>query len=265
MLLSIEVGLGEKLNDFYNELSPHQFMSPSFTEFAERGFSASFAFAPSRMVDKAQEMLDAWNKNKTGEKAKAVTSGNTVLPKLPVVLVAIAKDYTPQDGSTGLQVYDKLDVFLPTDERQRLFKVQFIEGDVRAQIVICSHERDTAMGIASQLLLFLSHPDNRGFNAKYRFAQCDNSHPVWIELPNSSAINVDVGSDNLTMLAIDLTLKCRLPIYHAPKEGEPNDGKGTNYTDDPSGYPLVASVSVNGVDQSKAKGTAQNQGGGDGQ
>ncbi|TCV72461.1 hypothetical protein EDE11_1527 [Methylomonas methanica] len=41
---------------------------------------------------------------------------------------------------------------------------------------------------------------------------------------------------------MDITLKAQIPIYDAPKVGEPNDGKGVPGTDDPAGYPVVIRV-----------------------
>lgn len=40
------------------------------------------------------------------------------------------------------------------------------------------------------------------------------------------------------ILALDLTLKVEVPLFDAPKPGDPNDGKGIPGTDDPAGYPL---------------------------
>ena len=61
-------------------------------------------------------------------------------------------------------------------------------------------------------------------------------------------MSIATGSKNLTVLAMDITLRAEIPLFDAPKDGEPNDGKGVPGTDDPAGYPLVQSVSVDSMD-----------------
>ena len=55
-------------------------------------------------------------------------------------------------------------------------------------------------------------------------------------------VAVQTEAKNLTILAVDVTLKAEVPLFDAPTEDEPNDGQGVPGTDDPSGYPLVTRV-----------------------
>lgn len=69
--------------------------------------------------------------------------------------------------------------------------------------------------------------------------------PVQIESTDSPATSIGTEAKNLTILAIDLTLKATIPMMSAPAPGQPNDGKGTpGSTSNPSGFPLVERVNA---------------------
>lgn len=233
MFEPVKIALGEYLQGFYDELVP---TTPTMKEFKKRGFPYCFAYAPSRMVDQANEMLASWQTNDT-------SSTPTKPSKLPVVLVAIAKDYTPTARDYSMQVADPIEVIIPEDGKERYFELKTVVGDIRVQLVICASDEATAKSIAAQLLLYVDSPTRRGFDVKYTFAKTDVYFPCQIESPDSPASNVDTGNNNVTMLAIDFDLHCTVPLYDAPDENEPNDGKTPIYDPfDPSGFPLVDQV-----------------------
>ena len=132
---------------------------------------------------------------------------------------------------------------LPTDTKERYFEVKTVAGDLRVQLAICASDEATAKSIAAQLLLYVDSPVRRGFDAKYTFAKNDVYFPCQIDAPDSPASNVDTGNKNITILAIDFNLHCTVPIYEAPGEDEPNDGKGSG-PDDPSGFRMVSSINL---------------------
>lgn len=231
MFEPVKIALGEYLQGFYSELVP---TTPALKEFKKRGFGYCFAFAPSRMVDQANDMLATWQKNDT-------TGKPTTPAKLPVVIVAMAKDYTPTGRDFNYQISDPVEIMLPTDEKERYFEIKTIAGDLRTQIAIFASDEATAKSIAAQLLLYVDSPTRRGFDAKYTFAKNDVLFPCQIDTPDSPALSVDTGSNNITILAVDFTLHCTVPLYDAPGENEPNDGKGSG-PDDPSGYPVVNTI-----------------------
>ncbi|MNO45298.1 hypothetical protein D3C76_355620 [compost metagenome] len=232
MFEPVKVGLGEFLQGFYGQVAP---TTRSLQEFVGRGFPYCFAWAPARMVDLAGDMLAAWQRNDTGQ-------APTRPPKLPAVLVAVAKDYTPTGRDFTTQIADPVDVMIPGDDKARYFQMKLVAGDVRAQVAIAASDEPTAKSLAAQFLLYLDSPSRRAFSARYPFAGIDHEFPVQIEAPDNPAMNIETGSKNVTMLAIDLTLKCSVPLFLAPGEGEPNDGKGVPGTADPAGFPLVEEI-----------------------
>ena len=240
MFEPVKIALGEYLQGFYHELVP---TTPALKEFKKRGFSYGFVYAPSRLVDQASDMLAAWQKNDT-------TGKPTTPAKLPVIIIGMAKDYTPTGRDFNYQISDSVEIMLPDDAKERYFEVKTIAGDLRVQLVICTSDEATAKSIAAQLLLYVDSPVRRGFDAVYTFAKNDVRFPCQIEAPDSPASSVDTGSSNVTMLAIDFNLHCTVPLYSAPDENEPNDGKGSG-PDDPSGFPLVQQV--NQEDQTTVK------------
>lgn len=230
MFDQVQVGLGNFLHRFYDDLIP---TTKQLKEYKRRGFPYCFVFAPSRMVDQAELMLQAWFNNDTSGKP-------TTPPKLPVVICAISKDYIPTGRDFSFQIADRMNVIIPEDKRERIFGVKTICADVRAQFAICAADVATAKSIAAQLSLFLDSPSHRSFDAIYNFAGIDIPYPCQIESPDSPASNIETGGKNVTMLAFDIILKCTIPLYDAPDEDEPNDGKGDEET--PNGYPVVQEI-----------------------
>ena len=241
MFEPVKVGLGEFLQGFYAELVP---TTKDMHEFVDRGFPYCFAWAPSRMIDQVSEMLEAWQKNDTDQ-------ATTKPHKLPVIIVATSKDYTPVMHDFGVQISDPIDIQFPEDPKGRYFQMKMIAGDIRAQLVIIASDEPTAKSIAAQLSLYLDSPSRRAFHGLYPFAGIQHAYPVQIEAPDNPASSIDIGSKNMTCLAVDMTLKATVPIFMAPKVGEANDGKGIPGSIDPAGYPLVQEFSANTVGLAK--------------
>lgn len=219
---------------FYAEIQP---TNNTLREFTDRGLPKSIVWAPSRMIDAAEEMLSSWQRNDTD---KAPTRP----AKLPVIIVALAKDYTPTSRDFTRQVADKMLVILPGDEKERAFGLRVMSGDIRAQLAIFAHDEATARSLAAQFLLFVDSTENRRFTAQYEFAGQVLEWPVQLESPDAPAMSIATEAKNLTILALDVVLKAQIPLFDAPKAGQPNDGKGTPNTDDPAGYPLVEVIDI---------------------
>jgi hypothetical protein len=234
MLEPIKIGLGGFLSGFYASLVP---TTKAMPEFIARGFDKSFVYAPSGMIDKAEEMLSSWQRNDT--------DGTATHPaKLPVVIVAVARDYVPSGRDFTRQMADSIDVTIPEDPEGRYFGLRTIAADVRAQIAIFAQDEPTAKAIASQFSLFLDASNSRRFHAQYSFAGFTHDWPVQIETPDNPIINVQTEVKNVVILAADLTLKATIPLFNAPKVGDPNhDDKGTpGSVSDPAGYQVVVEV-----------------------
>jgi hypothetical protein len=232
MFEPVKIGFGEFMTEFYNSLVP---TTKAMEEFTARGVGKSIAWAPGRMIDAAEDMLASWQRNDTDSSA-------TRPAKLPVIIVAVAKDYTPTGREFTRQITDPEWMMIPEDIKERAFKIRTIAGDIRAQIAIFAADEPSARSIASQFTLFLDAGANRRFSSRWNFAGTETEWPVQIESPDAPAINVQHAAKNLTILALDLTLKAEIPLFQAPKDGEPNDGKGIPGTADPAGYPVVIQV-----------------------
>lgn len=234
MLEPVKVALGEYLHEFYVSIVP---TTKALESFVTRGFDKGFAWAPARMIDSAEEMLASWQRNDTD-------SATTAPAKVPVVLVAMSKDYTPTMRDFTTQIPDPVMVMLPDDAKERVFELKTIAGDIRAQIVIFAHDEQTAKSIASQFLLFIDSPSKRRFFAKYSFAGTLQDWPVQLESTDSPAQSIQTDAKNLTILAVDIMLKASIPMFKAPSGNEPNDGKGDGSAADPNGYMVVSEVSI---------------------
>jgi hypothetical protein len=233
MFQPVQVAFGEFLHEFYRQVAP---TTVPLQEYAQRGFARSAVWAAGRMVDQADEMLGAWQRN-------ASDPGATRPFKLPVLMVALGKGFEPIQHDFGIQHADPIWIEFPGDPKERLFRVRLLSGDLRAQIAIFSSDAPSAQSLASQLLLYLDSPAQRRFFARHRFADLDHHYPVQISLPDAPAIAVETGQSNMTCLAIDIILKATVPLFMAPRDDEPNDGRGTpGNPDDPHGYPRLVEV-----------------------
>lgn len=221
------------MGSFYASLVP---TTPALQKLTTRGLKKSILWAPARMIDAAEEMLSAWQKNDTD-------SATTAPPEMPVILVAMAKDYMPTGRDFTRQIADNIQVIVPGDAKERLFGLRVAAGDIRAQVAIFAHDTGTASSIASQFLLYLDTVHGRRFPATFTHAGVATEWPVQVESPDAPASSVPTDAKNLTILIIDLTLKASIPLYDAPAAGQPNDGQGTaGDASDPSGYPVVTQV-----------------------
>lgn len=218
---------------FFSSLVP---TTPAVQLLIDRPLKKAIMWAPSRMVDAAEEMLAAWQKNDTD-------SATTTPPEMPVILVAMARDYMPTGRDYGRQIADSMPVMIPGDDKERLFGMRIIAADIRTQVAIFAHDTGTATSIAAQFALYLDSMAGRRFPARFTYAGVSHDWPVQVESPDVPFSNVPTDNKNVTILVGDLTLKASIPLFDAPKAGDPNDGQGqAGSATDPAGYPVVTEV-----------------------
>ena len=218
---------------FYASMVP---TTKPMNEFLIRGFSKSVQWAASSSIDSAKDMLASWQRNDTDTEA-------TKPSKLPVIICAMARDYTPTGRDFTRQIADPMPVIIPGDTKERLFGLRTIAGDIRVQIVIFAADEPTSKSIAAQFCLFLDAIPNRRFHSDWTFAGVTTKWPVQVESIDSPVISSDSGVSNVVIMAVDLTLKAEIPLYDAPKVGDlNNDGLGIAGTNDPAGYMKVVEV-----------------------
>lgn len=234
MLEPAKIALGHFLGRFFASLTP---TTKPLGKFVKRPLSRAIVWAPSRMVDAAEDMLSLWMR-------ADLDSAPTKPPELPVIIVAMAKDYTPTGRDYTRQVADQAMVIIPHDPKERVFGLRTVAGDVRAQLAFFAMDEPSARSLAAQFLLFIDATINRRFEAIYQFAGMDTAWPVQIDTPESPALSISSDAKNLTILAIDITLHVEIPLFDAPGPDQPNDGKGIPGTDDPAGYPLLNTIDV---------------------
>jgi len=233
MFEPVKAGFGQYMARFYGELIA---TTRSLEEYVARGVGKSIMWAPARMVDAAEDMLSQY--------ARAnLEDGPTKPFALPIMFVAMAKDYVPSGRDFTRQLADKVDIVLPGDPKNRNFRLRSVAADIRAQVVIAAMDEPTARSLAAQFILHLDSTDGRRFKAPFTFAGETLDWPVVIESPDVQALQVPNETKNLTMLAIDVTLRATVPVIDAPKPGDANDGQGVPGTEDPAGYPVVQLIS----------------------
>lgn len=229
-ILPVKEGLGQYLRKWYDGLFPD---TKAMQEYTQRGFSRAAVWAPGRMVDQAESMLESYRRNENGGPA----GQNAVLP---MVIVAVGRDMMPVNGDVGWQVGERMLIRLADDPDASVYGYRQGFYELRAQVVIAATEEATAKSLAAQFQLYVGSPANRRFDAIYQWGQYSLPYRVTIESPDVVFMAVQTDAKNLTMLAGDLTLRMGVPFLDAPKAGEPNDGTSHN----PPGYPIVGTVHV---------------------
>lgn len=243
LLTPTKDGFGRFLGEFYTQFRP---LTKATAEWKTRGMPRAMVWAPGRMIDQAELMLQSWRKNaNTAAGSSRAQPGGTAF--LPVVVAAMGKDWTPVQGDAGRQVSEQLSVMLPDDVLQRYYGLRVMEAEVRTQIAVFAAESETAGAIVSQLCMFLADMRRRTFQAVYNFAGQDLEWPVQVQTPDVAAVPLPSEQQNLTIITVDLTLRPTIPLFDAPAEGEPNDGQGVpGDWVSPPGYPTVRQVDANG-------------------
>lgn len=202
--------------------------TPDAKEFRARRPAQAMQWAPSRMLDKVESMLAQYRKNENGP------PGATT--KLPVVLLATDDDFlgTGADWGghhTGFERMQILEGGSWYDYRQDMH-------DRRIQVVIIANDGDTAKSLAAQLSAYMQEPHHRYMDAKYSFGQYVVPAPMQLETKRIDWMRIETDQKNMKILAGDISLKCVVPIFRAPADGEPNDGS----TNVPPGFPQVVKV-----------------------
>lgn len=235
MFEPVKVAYGEFLGKFFNQLVP---TTKQMEAYVKKPVKEAIWIAPSRMVDMAEEMFEKYLRLDKENKS-------TIPHFLPVMLTAVGRDYTPTGRDYTRQIADMEYLVFPEDSKQRVFGLKTVAADLRAQLAIFASDEPTVKSIAAQYLLYLDQTNNRRFWSIYEFAGFKSRWPVQIESPDSPGMNIQTEAKNLNILAIDLTFHTTAPLFYAPKDGEPNDGKGVpGDKNDPAGYPAISEINL---------------------
>ena len=228
----LKAAISRYMHDFYNRLYPD---TPAMQEFTGRGIERSVMWVPGRMIDAAEDMLAAYQRNDNSNTPNAGA-------RLPVILCAMSKDFIPTSGSDGGRQVSRQLVSFTDEPDASVYGYRQAMGDVRVQVVICAPEEATAKSLAAQFSMWVADYANRYLTTQHKFGQYTIELSNILETPDILFQNVATDRKNMTMLAADITIKSLMPYFDAPRVGEPNDGTDRN----PPGYPVVTGVNVNG-------------------
>lgn len=220
LLTPVRAALGSWLQDFRaNHFQPD---TAANAEWAQRSPAPAIAWAPARMVDAAEDMLSTYRRNQND--GKAPTSGF-----LPVMLVAVASDYTETPGEDGRPITDRIPFSFPDDPQKQSFALRLMRVDLRAQIVVAAPDSLSAQSMIGQLFL---HILERGtLRANYSFAGFTAAYPTRIVPTDRMAIPTPLG-EQVCVLAVDLNLRASIPLFY---------GEGTEQA--PTGFPVTEAIS----------------------
>lgn len=242
MFQELKVGFGHYMSRFFDQLVP---TTKPMAEYCRRPFKYAVMLAPARMIDMAEDLLAKYLRADIQK-----DFGSSTRPhNLPVILVAFARDVTPTARDYGRQIANAEWVTLPGDEKERVFKIRTVASDVRVQCAVFASDEPTARSIAAQFLLYVDATQNRRFWVDYEYAGIPLKFPAQLETTEVIAPLTPTEANNLTVLAIDLTLKCTIPLINGAKTEEEADDKGIVGDEfDPAGYRIVEAVDIHDRD-----------------
>ena len=228
-VLSIELAIGQQMGQFYQQISADTTL---LQEFVTRGLAKSIVWVPARMIDSVEEMLAEWRASQSNhDRARASAT-------LPVMMVALAKDFETADAQWGRAVTEALPFVHETDPLRRMYKLRTTLEMQRMQVVVMAQESHSARSLASQFALFCQSHSGRCFTHQKQHAGCVMDFPVQLADMNLGVVDTAVEQKNLTILTIDLRWLITNPFVQAPGAGQANDGQAA-----PAGYPVVQEVS----------------------
>lgn len=239
MLNEVKVGIGRYLNAYYNQLIP---TTKAMESYIARGFSKSVVWGPGRQVDDADDMLSSYRKN-DNDLAPGLNS------HLPIIIVAMSRDLIPALDWGARDAANAVDVVLPNDPKARVFKLRYVQGEIRTQLAFFAADEPTARSLAMQFSAFVADFGNRSFKCPYRFAGVDFEQGCMIETPDVFINHTPNDQQNICILSMDLTLRVSVPLLSAPRTVAEGDGRGTTgpMGDDPNGFGVVSTVTTHDV------------------
>lgn len=228
----IKKGFGRYLGRWRKGIYPDYADTAAVQAFLAKPMAEAIMWAPARMIDAAEQQLELY---------RLATNGpNGPAGMLPVILLAMDDNFLATGADWGGQHSPRR--MMQIVEGGSWYGYKHVQQDRRVQVVIIASEGGSAQSLAAQLASFIIEPKNRWFDAPYVFGQYKVPMPVTLETNRIDWMNVAPPGDakNLKILAADITLKCTIPFFDAPREGEPNDG--TDNT--PPGYPMLSQVTL---------------------
>lgn len=231
--LAVKLAIGQQMGKFYQQISAD---TPLVQEFTNRGLAKSIVWVPARMIDSVEAMLTEWraNHNNSNNNNKPGSS-----PMLPVMMVALAREFESADPQWGRAVSEALPFIHAEDPYARLYKLRTTFEAQRMQVVVIAPEPHSARSLASQFVLFCQSHLGRSFTHQKEHAGCKLDFPVQLADLNLGAVDAAIEQKNLTILTIDLSWLITMPYIQAPASGEANDGQPA-----PAGYPVVQQVAA---------------------
>jgi len=221
----IKDGFGHYLQRWRDGLYADYADTKAVKAFMAKPFAEAVKFASGRMVDDAEAMLEAYQKNKNGP------PGKTTL--FPVLLLAMDENFVGTGADWGGDQIGR--TLQQIEEGGSWYGHKHVMQDRRLQMVLIASEGGSAQSLAAQLSSFIKEPSNRYFNAVYQFGQYNVPVPQTLESVRIDWMEVKQDEKNIKILVADLTLKCTIPFFDAPADGAPNDGSDKV----PPGYPVV--------------------------
>lgn len=187
---------------YFDELIPNG--NKQIASFLNRKAENKIAIAPSRLVDKVDEMLSLYRER--GKRAE-----NNANVALPIFILGFDKNYAPTGLERGASIVDKMVV---EDDEHHYFYLRLSKHEQRAQLVLFCRDEETAFLFADQFKLYCAAFNHRTSPVRYFYNGKAYEFKMILEDNNIFGANNPIAEqENLTVLVFDLNFICQTPYF----------------------------------------------------
>lgn len=203
--------------------------TPAMAGWSARPAPDACKWAEGRMVDDVEAMLSSVRNNAN---VPAVKSTNAFSP---ILLVALATEYTETPSDQGPMTPERLPVVLPNDPLNRVIELDLMSIDLRCQLAMIAAEQPTVMSMCAQLGRWAQR--NYRLSATHVFDAFGlaTDWPVRVVPVDRMAIHTPIG-EHLKVMTLDVTIRAVLPMFRGPGAGDATDGES------PPGFAVISEV-----------------------
>jgi hypothetical protein len=202
--------------------------TPAMAGWAARPAADACKWAEGRMVDDVEAMLSSVRNN-------ANAAGPSTNAFSPMLLVAVATEYTETPSDAGVMPLESIPVVLPNDPLNRVIAIDLMSVDLRCQVAMLASEQATVMSMCAQMGRWAAREYRlTAWHAHEAFGLV-TEWPVRVVPVDRMAIHTPVG-EHMKIMTLDLTIRAVLPMFRGPGAGDDTDGES------PPGFAVISEV-----------------------
>jgi len=213
LITPVKAAVGAWLASFHAQAYPD---TPANAEWVARDPKQACAFARGRMVDSVGDMIASYQKNANN------TPKVSTAAVLPILLAAIADEYTETPTDQGRMGGATQEVIFPFDTAKRIFHVRTVPADFRMQVAIAASEQPSVLSLIGQLAAW--SVTNYRATAIYPFDYLGVTFPWPVRIVPGERMSIATPlGEQIVVMTMDFTVRVAMPMIYTPKAGDAID------------------------------------------